>query len=85
MPNAETIASRGRRRAKLRNDQKEAKAAASISGNANATAQNRRNDRINPPAAGGSAAGGGAKETFTTIRYSNNPRLNIPGTPDNLT
>ena len=69
MPNAETIA----RRAKIRNDRKAAKAAAaSISGNANATAQNRRNDRINPPAAGGSAAGGGAKETFTTIRYGNN-------------
>ena len=72
MPNAETIA----RRAKFRNDQKArkkaAEAAASTSGNANATAQNRRNDRINPPAAGGSAAGGGAKETFTTIRYGNN-------------
>ena len=78
MPNAETIA----RRAKFRNDQKArkkaaeaaAKSAASISGNANATPPNRHNTRGNPAAAGGTgkSAGGGAKETFTTIRLSNN-------------
>jgi len=81
MPNAERIREMTEQRTrqkeakrKREQDKKKqaAKAAASISGNANATAQNRRNDRINPPAAGGSAAGGGAKETFTTIRYGNN-------------
>jgi hypothetical protein len=40
--------------------------------NKNATAQNRNNNRLNPGAAGATSAGGGAKETFTTIRLSNN-------------
>ena len=81
MPNAERIREMTEQRTrqkeakrKREQDKKKqaAKAAASISGNANATPQNRHNTRGNPPAAGGSAAGGGAKETFTTIRLSNN-------------